>query len=100
MLGRLTVDALPFYSWIAMGGAAVIVLGALSVVVLLTFLGKWRFLWSEWLTSLDHKEIGLMYIVLAIVMLLRGFVDALMMRAQQALAFNSGGYLPPYTNAH
>ena len=95
MLGKLTIDALPFYSWVAMGGAAVTVGGALSVIALITYFGKWRYLWTEWLTSVDHKRIGIMYIVLALVMLLRGFVDAIMMRAQQAVALNSEGYLPP-----
>lgn len=53
------------------------------------------YLWSEWITSVDHKRIGVMYTLLAMVMLLRGFIDALMMRAQQAMAFNGPGYLPP-----
>jgi cytochrome o ubiquinol oxidase subunit 1 len=95
MLGRLTIDALPFYSWVAMGGAAVTVGGALLVMAIITWFGWWRALWSEWLTSLDHKRIGIMYVTLALIMLLRGFVDAIMMRAQQAIALNEGGYLPP-----
>ncbi|MDA7947519.1 MAG: cytochrome o ubiquinol oxidase subunit I [Hyphomicrobiaceae bacterium] len=94
MLGKLTIDALPFYSWVAMGGAMVTVLGALAVMGVITWLGAWGYLWREWLTSVDHKRIGIMYIVLALIMLLRGFVDAIMMRAQQAFALNSGGYLP------
>ena len=53
------------------------------------------YLWKEWITSVDHKRIGIMYCLLALVMLLRGFSDALMMRSQQALAFNAPGYLPP-----
>jgi len=95
MLGKLTIDALPFYSAIAMGGALITVLGALGVAALITWLGQWRYLWTEWLTSLDHKKIGIMYVTLALVMLLRGFVDAIMMRSQQAIALNSEGYLPP-----
>jgi cytochrome o ubiquinol oxidase subunit 1 len=95
MLGRLTIDALPFYSWVAMSGALVTVLGGLAVVGTITWLGQWRYIWSEWLTSVDHKRIGVMYVMLALVMLIRGFVDALMMRAQQAFALNSDGYLPP-----
>ncbi|WP_455429146.1 cbb3-type cytochrome c oxidase subunit I [Fodinicurvata halophila] len=95
MLGKLTLDALPFYSWVAMGGASLIVFGGLAVVALITWFGLWRYLWSEWLTSVDHKRVGIMYIVLALVMLLRGFVDAIMMRAQQAFALDSEGYLPP-----
>jgi cytochrome o ubiquinol oxidase subunit I len=95
MFGKLTQDALPFYSAIAAGGAAVTVGGALLVMIVLTWLKAWKYLWAEWLTSVDHKRIGIMYIVLALIMLLRGFVDAIMMRAQQAFALDSGGYLPP-----
>ena len=95
LFGKLTLDALPFYSPVAFAGASVIVLGGLAVVILVTRLKAWGYLWREWLTSLDHKKIGIMYVILALVMLLRGFIDALMMRAQQALAMNSPGYLTP-----
>ena len=95
MLGKLTIDALPFYSGVAMGGALIVVSGALGVVALITWFGKWRYLWTEWLTSLDHKKIGIMYVTLALIMLMRGFIDALMMRTQQAVALDSDGYLPP-----
>ncbi len=95
MLGRLTIEALPFYSWVAMGGAAVTVGGGIAVFLLITWLRAWKVLWTDWLTSVDHKKIGIMYVVLALVMLVRGFVDALMMRAQQAVSLNSEGYLPP-----
>jgi cytochrome o ubiquinol oxidase subunit I len=95
MLGRLTIDALPFYSAIAFGGALVTVGGALAVAAIITWFGLWRYLWNEWLTSVDHKRIGIMYVTLAMIMLMRGFVDAMMMRTQQAIALNSDGYLPP-----
>ncbi len=95
MLGRLSLDSLPLYSPIAFGGAVITVGGGLAVVALITWKGAWGYLWREWLTSVDHKRIGIMYIVLSLVMLARGFVDALMMRAQQALAYNSMGYLKP-----
>jgi cytochrome o ubiquinol oxidase subunit 1 len=95
VLGKLTIDALPFYSGIALGGALITVLGVLAVAATIAWLGKWRYLWTEWMTSLDHKKIGIMYIALALVMLVRGFVDAIMMRTQQAIALNSDGYLPP-----
>ena len=95
MLGRLTVNALPLYSPIAFGGAAVTVIGVLAVVAFITWRRAWGTLWRDWLTSVDHKRIGIMYIILALVMLMRGFIDALMMRAQQAMAYNSGGYLKP-----
>ncbi|EAQ33975.1 cytochrome c oxidase, subunit I [Nitrobacter sp. Nb-311A] len=95
MLGKLTIDALPFYSGIAMAGALTVACGAAGVIALITWLGQWRSLWSEWLTSLDHKKIGIMYVILALIMLVRGVVDALMIRTQQAFAFEPHGYLPP-----
>jgi cytochrome o ubiquinol oxidase subunit I len=93
--GKLSLDALPFYSPIAAGGAAVIVFGSLMVVALVTWFRAWGYLWRNWLTTTDHKRIGIMYVILALIMLLRGFVDALMMRAQQAIAVNGPGYLTP-----
>ncbi len=85
MLGRLTLDALP-RDPIVLGGALSIVGGALAVVALLTYFKKWKWLYRNYLTSLDAKKIGVMYIVVAIVMLLRGVGDAAMMRLQQAIA--------------
>ena len=95
MLGRLSVQALPLYSGIALGGALITVFGGLAVAALITWYGQWRYLWGTWLSSVDHKKIGIMYITLALVMLMRGFVDAIMMRTQQAVAYASHGYLPP-----
>ncbi len=96
MMGKLTPDALPLHQPIIMGAVGFMILCGLAVAALITYFGFWRELWSEWLTSVDHKKIGIMYIVLAMVMLLRGFSDALMMRTQQALASTGGtGYLPP-----
>ena len=93
MFGKLTTDALPFYSDIAMGGALMTALGALGVVALITWFGQWHYLWTEWLTSVDHKKIGIMYVILALIMLVRGFIDAILMRTQQAIALDSGGFL-------
>ena len=62
------------------------VLGGLGVVALITKFKLWGYLWKEWFTSVDHKKIGVMYLIVAFVMLLRGFSDAIMMRTQQALA--------------
>lgn len=96
MLGRLTLSAIPYDNPIVMGAVAFMAVGGLAILALITWLGRWRWLWTEWLTSVDHKNIGIMYIVLALVMLLRGFTDAIMMRTQQALASTGGpGYLPP-----
>jgi len=96
MLGRLTWAAIPFDVPIVMTTAATIgvVLGA--VLLLVTVKGWWPYLWREWITSVDHKRIGVMYMILGLLMLVRGFADALMMRTQLALAANGTmGYLPP-----
>lgn len=85
MLGRLTLDAFP-QDIITMGAAAGMILGGLVVVSLLFYFKRWQWLWREWLTSLDPKKIGVMYMVVASLMLLRGGADAVMIRAQQAVA--------------
>lgn len=90
MLGRLTLDALP-QDPITIGGVLMMMFGGLLVVGLLFYFRRWRWLWKEWLTSVDHKKIGVMYMIVAGLMLLRGAADALMMRAQQALAADSQG---------
>jgi cytochrome o ubiquinol oxidase subunit 1 len=78
---------------IASGFVGLILVGILGLI---TYRGWWGYLWSEWLTSVDHKRIGVMYVLLALVMLLRGFCDALMMRGQLALAAGGApGFLPP-----
>ncbi|MBG6075164.1 cbb3-type cytochrome c oxidase subunit I [Polaromonas sp. CG_9.11] len=95
VFGNLGYDALPFYSLLASVAAGMVVLGALTVVGLVTRYGKWRYVWSEWLTSLDHKRIGIMYVVLAMVMLSRALVEAVLIRLQQAVAINAPGFLEP-----
>ncbi len=96
LLGNLSYSALPFtYSLIATFAAGMVVVGAVSLGGLITVLGKWKYLWTEWFTSVDHKKIGIMYIVIALVMLLRAVIEANMMRLQQSMAYNSAGYLPP-----
>jgi cytochrome o ubiquinol oxidase subunit 1 len=97
MFGKLTLDAIPFDEPIIMGTGAVVALGGIGILALITYFRLWKYLWTEWITSVDHKRIGVMYIFLALVMLLRGFADAIMMRAQQAIANNDGaGFLPPH----
>ncbi len=97
LFGRLTLESFPFHEPILVATFAVVALGGLTVVGLLTWFRLWGPLWRDWLTSVDHKKIGIMYMVLGLVMLLRGFADALMMRLQQAIAFNgSEGYLPSH----
>ena len=97
IFGRLTLESFPIHEPILVGTFAVVALGGLAVLGALSYFKLWRYLWTEWFTSVDHKRIGIMYIVLALVMFLRGFADALMMRAQQAMAFNgSEGFLPAH----
>jgi cytochrome o ubiquinol oxidase subunit I len=96
LLGRLNWSAIPFNQPIIMGAAAFMILSILFILALITIKGFWPYLWREWLISVDHKRIGVMYCVLALIMLLRGFADAIMMRAQQAVAAGGAhGYLPP-----
>ena len=104
VLGRFDWQSLPFVeAWqhpsinelIAAGAGAVVVIGVLAVVALLTLLGRWGWLWSEWLTSLDHKKIGIMYVVIAFVMLARALIEANVMRLQQASAIATPGFVAP-----
>lgn len=84
MFGRLTLDALP-HDPVTIGGVAGGTVGLLILVAAMTYFKKWGWLWREWLTSLDPKKIGVMYIVVAVIMLLRGLADVAMLRAQQAI---------------
>ena len=97
IFGRLTWDSFPWHEPIVVATFVAVVLGGAALVAALTYFRLWGYLWKEWFTSVDHKKIGIMYMVLGLVMFLRGFADAIMMRIQQAWAFNgSEGYL----NAH
>ena len=106
-LGRLSLESLPFWQMlhdptegnvingvIATGAALMMVIGAIVTIALVTKYRKWGVLWSEWLTSPDHKKIGIMYVVLALVMLTRALIEAALMRAQQAFGLD-GGFLSP-----
>jgi cytochrome o ubiquinol oxidase subunit 1 len=95
MFGNLTWAAIPFDQPIPLYSAAVVGLMVLAVLAWAVIKGHVPYLWREWITSVDHKRIGAMYCMLALLMLLRGFIDALMMRSQQAVAFHAAGYLPP-----
>src|SRR6202050_4904342 len=96
MFGRLTWDAIPLNEPIPLATVCVLIVGIVGILALVTWKGWWPYLWREWITSTDHKRIGVMYVILALVMLLRGFSDAIMMRAQLALAAgHAAGYLPP-----
>lgn len=97
IFGRLTLESIPYHEPILVVTFAVVALGGIALLGVVTYFKLWGYLWREWLTSVDHKKIGIMYVILALIMLLRGFSDAIMMRLQQALAFNgSAGYLPPH----
>lgn len=104
VLGRFGWHDLPFVrAWenptinelIGAGAGGMVVAGAVFVAVLLTVTGRWRWLWSEWLTSLDHKKIGIMYVVIAFVMLARALIEANLMRLQQAVAIDTPGIVAP-----
>jgi cytochrome o ubiquinol oxidase subunit I len=96
LFGKLSWNAIPFDQPIVMGVSSVMVIVVVLILGWITVKGHWPYLWREWITSVDHKRIGVMYCVLALIMLLRGFSDAIMMRAQQAVAAGGAqGYLPP-----
>ena len=97
IFGRFTLESLPLNEPIVIGTFFAVMLGGMLLIGAITYFKLWGYLWNEWFTTVDHKRIGIMYVILGLVMLLRGFSDAIMMRAQQAMAFNgSEGYL----NAH
>lgn len=97
IFGRLTLEAIPYHEPILVATFAGVAFGGIVVLGAITYFKLWGYLWREWFTSIDHKKIGIMYVILGIVMLLRGFADAAMMRMQQAISFGDNmGYLPPH----
>ena len=97
LFGRLTLADIPYHEPILLVTFAGVAVGGLAVLATITYFRFWGPLWRDWFTSVDHKKIGIMYVVLAMVMLLRGFADALLMRSQQAMAFGANeGFLPPH----
>lgn len=96
LFGRLSWDAIPLHDPILLATFAMVAIGGAAMLGALTRFRLWGPLWRDWITSIDHKKIGIMYMILGLVMLMRGFADALMMRAQQAMAFGgNSGFLPP-----
>ncbi len=96
LFGKLRLSAIPLSQPIPLITSAVVILAVLGVLTLVTVKGLWPYVWREWITSVDHKRIGVMYCTLGVLMLIRGFADAIMMRTQQAAAIGGGqGYLPP-----
>lgn len=96
IFGRLSLESIPYHDPIIVMTFVMVAIGGIALLVAVSRARLWGYLWREWFTSIDHKRIGVMYIILGIVMLLRGFADAIMMRIHQAMAFgDSMGYLPP-----
>ena len=83
--GRLTLGAFQ-HDTVQLGGIIGMSLGILTVIAVLTYYKRWKWLWTEWLTSVDAKKIGVMYLVVSFVMLVRGIADTMLLRAQQSLA--------------
>ncbi len=105
MIGKLTLEA--FHHDLTQTMAVLSMLGGgLAVMALITYLGRWKWLWSEYLTSVDHKRIGVMYIGVALIMFVKGFGDAIMMRLQQITAvgdapgFLTSGHFQEVFSAH
>jgi cytochrome o ubiquinol oxidase subunit 1 len=97
IVGKLGWDIFPFHEPVVLVTFIGVVIGGVAVLGALTYFKLWGYLWKEWFTSIDHKKIGIMYMVLALVMLVRGFADALLMRVQQAWTATGGaGYLEPH----
>lgn len=97
IFGRLTIESFPIHEPIIVMTFIAVAIGGAAVLAALTYFKLWGYLWKEWFTTVDHKRIGIMYMILGIVMLLRGFADAVMMRGQQAMAF---GQNEGFLNAH
>lgn len=96
IFGKLSLTAIPIHTPIIMGAGVFMVLAFVGAMAVITVTKKWSYIWHEWITSVDHKKIGIMYVLLAGVMLLRGFSDVVLMRSQQAIAAGTHmGYLPP-----
>src|SRR3990167_5104508 len=93
LLGKLNWESLP-HEWFTLGASLSFLLMGLTAVAVITLLKRWKWLWREWLTSVDPKRIGIMYFIVGGLMLLRGGLDAIMIWLQQALSSGaSHGYL-------
>ncbi len=93
LLGKLDASALP-HEWFTIAGSVTFILLGLAAVLAITWLKRWKWLWNEWLTTVDPKKIGIMYFLVAGFMLVRGGLDALMIWLQQAISVDgSQGYL-------
>jgi cytochrome o ubiquinol oxidase subunit I len=95
VFGKLTLNAIPFDQLLPLIARSIVFTTAIAIVIWIILAGHLSYLWREWTSSVDHKRIGVMYTLLGLVMLVRGFVDAITMRTQQAVAFHAPGYPPP-----
>ncbi len=105
LIGRLTLNQVPYDNPVIVGAFLFAALAAIALAGGVTYTGKWGYLWREWLTTVDHKKIGIMYIIVGLVMLFRGFIDAVLIRTQQVMAVGAHsaghlgalhGFMPPY----
>lgn len=105
LFGKLTLEAFkhePSQNFAVIN----MVLLMLTIIGLVTYLGRWKWLWREWFTTVDHKKIGIMYIMVVLLLFLKGFTDAMMMRLQQAISvgemqgFLSAGHYQEIFSAH
>ncbi|MCR3756335.1 MAG: cytochrome bo3 ubiquinol oxidase subunit 1 [Candidatus Westeberhardia cardiocondylae] len=97
MFGKLTINAIPYNEPIIIITIITVFTIILTLLTLITYYKKWKFIWNEWITSVDHKKIGIMYIITSLIMFIRGFSDAIMMRAQQFLSSGGKiGFLSPH----
>src|SRR6185369_8875904 len=103
LFGKLTIAALP-HEWFTIGGTVFFGVAGLAVIIFITKMKRWKWLWNEWFTSVDPKRIGIMYLIVATFMLGRGGLDAVMIWLQQALgASNMPGFIESqhgYLTAH
>ena len=97
LVGRFTIEQIPYHEPILQATFAGVAVVGLTVLGVITYYRFWGPMWRDWITSIDHKKIGIMYCIFAGIMLLRGFADAILMRSQQAVAFgDQQGFLPPH----
>lgn len=93
MFGKLTWSAFR-QDPIEIAAGISMVLGLMVVLGLLWYFKRFKWLWTQYLTSLDPKKIGVMYIVVVFIMLLKAVFDAGMIRLQQILSVSDAhGYL-------
>lgn len=86
MFGKLTLNDIPYHEPIIVMTYCILIIISICIFISITYFKLWKYLWNNWIISVDHKKIAIMYMVLGFIMLIRGFIDALMMRTQQFIA--------------